>query len=158
LVSTFIHILFQSDNVPKNAAVCRFSLAIGFKFKLSNDVHFVTECIIFDAALNVVPSINNAVHFQRTCVVLPARLATLNHFVHNFIILIAFCILFANFAHLAALASILAPRKAHATIAHHTQAVHTATTTVIIISTKISQAILAFSSLRSQRPYHTISL
>jgi hypothetical protein len=33
----------EIDNAPKNAAVCIFSLATGFKFKLSKEVQFTAE-------------------------------------------------------------------------------------------------------------------
>jgi hypothetical protein len=105
--------------------------------------------------LKVVPSISNAVHLYHNFTVFAHIDNHLYHFCDN---CITFDILFANFNHLADLAAILAPRNAHATMTAHVHAVATATITVMIISAKISHASFAFSSLRSQKPYHTISL
>lgn len=67
-------------------------------------------------------------------------------------------IVFASLIHLAALAPVASPLSIPATMAHPMPPVATAIATVIAISTMISPASFAFSSLRSQKPYPIISL
>jgi hypothetical protein len=73
-------------------------------------------------------------------------------------IVTTFLIVLASLTHLAALAPVASPLNIPATIAPHIPPVATAIATVIAISTIISPAIFAFSSLRSQSPYPIISL
>jgi hypothetical protein len=65
---------------------------------------------------------------------------------------------FASFIHLIDLTPVASPLNIPATIAPPIPPVATATATVIAISTMISPASFAFSSLRSQSPYPIISL
>jgi hypothetical protein len=115
----------------------------------------MAACIISLAALNVVPSINNDALFNHNFVVFSATLSHLYHFFVRFINLFT---LFANFTHLTHLAASAVQRKAAAIAAHHTHHVTTATATVIAISSAISHANWAFSSLRLNAQYQMISL
>ena len=140
---------------------------MGFKFKLSNEVPFIAEWTIFEAALKAVPSNNNQVPIVVPNATLPAELAVFTTFqachivrasLYFWVNWIAFSIFFAKFNHLSHFAATPAQRRATAIAAHHTHHVTTATATVITISVMISHANFAFSSLRFQNQYHLISL
>ena len=155
ILNDFHAIWFQIFNAHKNAAVSRFSLVNGFKFRESNDVHFNAAWTVLLALLKIVPSSNN--HGAST-----PNFATF-HAVFNeryplFVNKAIFLILFAVFIHLAALAHVAHTRNNQAIAAAHIHPVATAIATVIAISTNISHIIFAFSSLRSNAQYHTISL
>jgi predicted membrane-bound dolichyl-phosphate-mannose-protein mannosyltransferase len=83
--------------------------------------------------------------------------ATDNHLYHHFEISTTLDIFAARFTHLAHLATNAHQRNIAAIAAAHAHQVATATATVIATSTRISPIILAFSSLRFQNQYPTIS-
>jgi hypothetical protein len=125
------------------------------KFRESNEVQLNAACMVLLALLNIVPSNNNPGASTANFATFDDALNHLYQFFESDAILL---ILSAVFTHFAALAHVAQTRKSQAVAAAHIQPVATAIATVIAISTKISHIIFAFSSLRSNAQYQTISL
>ena len=148
-------IWLPTERAPRKAAVLRFSVDVGLRLSVSKEVPCVALWTIVEAALKAVPSSRRPLAWSQSFVALPVQLRALYDLCQ---IVTIFLIVFASLTHLAALAPVASPLNIPATIAPHIPPVATAIATVIAISTMISPASFAFSSLRSQSPYPIISL